>query len=83
MGSAVLPLRPEEDARRFVPSVVRSLLEGREALVSPGAQVRDFLHVDDAVASALWAVAASDVEGAVNVGSGEPVTVAEMAGTSA
>ncbi len=71
---------PREDARRFVPSVVRSLLEGREALVSPGAQVRDFLHVDDA-ASALWAVAASDVEGAVNVGSGEPVTVAEMAGT--
>jgi nucleoside-diphosphate-sugar epimerase len=69
---------PREDSRRFVPSVVRALLEGREAAVSPGGQVRDFLHVDD-VASALWAVAASTADGAVNVGSGEPVTVADMA----
>jgi nucleoside-diphosphate-sugar epimerase len=61
-----------------VPSVARALLEDREAVVSPGAQVRDFLHVDDA-AGALWAIATSAARGAVNVGSGQPVTVADIA----
>jgi nucleoside-diphosphate-sugar epimerase len=71
---------PREDARRFVPSVVGALLEGRDAAVSPGGQVRDFLHVEDA-AAALWAVTSSSVQGAVNVGSGQPVTVAHIART--
>ena len=69
---------PREDPRRFVPSVVNALLEGRDAAVSPGGQVRDFLHVDDA-ASALWAVASSAVQGAINVASGEPVKVGDIA----
>jgi nucleoside-diphosphate-sugar epimerase len=68
---------PREDSRRLVPSVVRALLEGRDAAVSPGAQVRDFLHVED-VASALWAVATSTVEGPVNLGSGHQLTVADL-----
>jgi UDP-glucuronate decarboxylase len=71
---------PREDPRRLVPSVVRALLEGREAPISPGAQVRDFLHVED-VASALWAVATSVAEGAVNVGSGQQLTVADLVRT--
>jgi len=70
---------PLEDERRLVPSVILALLEGRQAAVSAGKQVRDFLHVAD-VASAVWAVARSDLSGPVNIGSGHPVTVGEVAG---
>ncbi len=68
---------PWEDPRRLVSSVARALLEGREAPCSEGSQVRDFLHVAD-VAGALVAVLRSGLTGAVNVGSGEPVTVREV-----
>lgn len=69
---------PFEDERRLVPSVVLALLRDEMAKVTPGEQVRDYLHVQD-VASAIWRVADSDVTGAVNIASGEPVTIAELA----
>jgi nucleoside-diphosphate-sugar epimerase len=65
---------PGEAHERLVPSVVRALLRGEAARCTSGRQIRDFLHVRD-VASAVWAVATSQVTGAVNVGSGEPVRV--------
>jgi nucleoside-diphosphate-sugar epimerase len=65
---------PGEADARLVPSVLRTLLRGEEARVTAGEQVRDFLHVDD-VASAIRVVTESTVEGAVNVGSGVPITV--------
>ncbi|MCU1283248.1 MAG: UDP-glucose 4-epimerase [bacterium] len=68
---------PGEERRRLVPSVVRSLLRGEEARCTAGAQVRDFLHVEDA-AAALCAIARADVVDAINVASGEPVTVAAI-----
>ena len=71
---------PFEDPRRLVPAVTRALLDGRAAPTTAGAQVRDFLHVDD-VARALAAVAQSDLVGPVNVASGRPVTVRELVGT--
>ena len=71
---------PFEDPRRLVPAVTRALLDGRAAPTTAGAQVRDFLHVDD-VARALAAVAQSDLVGPVNVASGRPVTVREIVGT--
>lgn len=70
---------PFEDPRRLVPSVILSLLKGEQANTTEGRQVRDFLHVED-VASAIWAVACSDLTGAVNVGSGDPVTVRTLVG---
>lgn len=69
---------PWEDERRLVPSVIRSLLRGEEAKISPGGQARDFLHVED-VASAVCAVAESRLAGCVNIGSGEAPTVKEIA----
>jgi nucleoside-diphosphate-sugar epimerase len=69
---------PGEDERRLVPHVVRSLLQGEPCDLTSGKQVRDYLHVED-VASALLAIAASDVEGAVNVASSRPVSVAALA----
>ncbi len=71
---------PGEDPRRLVASIIRGLLRDESVAVSPGAQVRDFLHVDD-VAAALAHIAAGDLAGAVNIGSGVPITVADLART--
>ncbi len=68
---------PWEDERRLVPSVMRAVLRGEPANVSPGEQRRDFLHVED-VASAVCAVAESGLEGAVNIGSGQAPAVREI-----
>lgn len=65
---------PGEDERRLVAGVARALALGERAATSAGDQVRDFLHVDD-LAAAFAALVASDVTGAVNVASGEGVTV--------
>ena len=65
---------PGEDERRLVAGVARALVAGARVATSDGEQVRDFLHVDD-VAAAFAALAASGVDGAVNVGSGEGVAV--------
>ena len=65
---------PGEQAGRLVPSIIRPLLQGEPARCSEGSQLRDYLSVDDAGA-ALAAVLDSDVEGAVNVGSGLPVAL--------
>lgn len=69
---------PYEDPRRLVPTVILALLAGREALLTSGEQQRDFLHVED-VASAIGTAAQSSLDGVVNIGSGVPVRVAEMA----
>ena len=69
---------PSDDARRLVPSLALSLIRGEPARLTLGEQVRDVLHVEDA-ASALWAVARSDYVGPVNVASGVPVRVVEIA----
>jgi nucleoside-diphosphate-sugar epimerase len=69
---------PREDERRLVASVARALAAGERAPTSAGLQRRDFLHVDD-VAAAFAAIVASGVTGAVNVGSGEAVTVRSIA----
>lgn len=71
---------PMEDERRLVPSVINALLEDRDAGVTSGTAVRDFLHVDD-VASAVCAVAHSGRQGPVNIGSGRPVAVHDIVAT--
>lgn len=68
---------PDEQPGRLLAQVARSLLAGERVATSDGRQVRDFLHVQD-VAEAFCAILDSDVRGAVNIGSGEPVTVGEV-----
>jgi nucleoside-diphosphate-sugar epimerase len=64
---------PGEPERKLISSVITSMLRGEIAATTHGEQLRDFLHVED-VARALVEVFDSDIEGAVNIGSGEPVT---------
>ena len=66
---------PREDPRRLVASVARALLAGEEAPTSEGSQVRDFLHVDDVAGAFAALLDAEAVTGAVNIGSGVPVSV--------
>jgi nucleoside-diphosphate-sugar epimerase len=72
------PYGPHEDRRRIVPHVINCLLDGQVAKLTPGEQVRDFLHVED-VAAGICAVALGGLEGAVNIGSGEPARVRDVA----
>jgi nucleoside-diphosphate-sugar epimerase len=76
-GRIFFQFGPGEPVSRLVPTVVRSLLAGRAALCTPGTQVRSFLHVAD-VAEAFVALLDSPVQGAVNIGSGHPVSVASL-----
>ena len=61
---------PHEAPGRLVPSVIRPLLEGSEALCGDGLAQRDFMHVADA-ADALIALLQSPVTGPVNIASGD------------
>jgi nucleoside-diphosphate-sugar epimerase len=69
---------PHEAPERFVPSLVRSLLAGEVAPMSDGEQRRDFLHVADAGA-AFAALADSSLTGAVNIASGDGVSLRDLA----
>jgi len=73
---------PRENPRRLVASIINDLLTGKNAACSEGRQVRDYLHVYD-VASALVAILDSEVTGALNIGSGVPISVRELATTTA
>lgn len=68
---------PGEDERRLVPALIRALTRGEEFPATAGAQVRDYLHVED-VATALWALTESRTGGVVNVCSGVPVTMRQV-----
>jgi nucleoside-diphosphate-sugar epimerase len=71
-----------EHAGRLVPSVIEKLSAGEDVACTQGLQKRDFLHVED-VASATVAVLKSNVQGAINIGSGEPVPVRKLVETLA
>jgi len=74
---------PGEPASRFVPTAIRAFLENRPVQCADPV-ARDFLHVRDA-ARALLTLAATNVKGAVNIGSGTAATlraVAERIGAS-
>ena len=68
---------PGEHPARLVASVVSNLLAGNEAPCSHGRQVRDYLSTMD-IAAALVAVLNSDLQGPVNIGSGEEVTLRDL-----
>lgn len=68
---------PRERAGRLIPDVLTALLKGEPARTTSGEQQRDFLYVRD-VAQAISHITDSDFTGAVNIGSGRPVSVADL-----
>ena len=69
---------PLEHPQRLLPSVINTLLDGREFAATDGAQLRDFVHVED-VAAALLRLAAAGAGGEFNVCSGVPTSIREIA----
>jgi len=71
-----------EKPERLVPRVIRALEEGRTLPFDDGGLVRDFLRVEDA-ADAFAALYESEAQAAVNIASGEAVSVREVVETIA
>lgn len=67
----------------FWPALKKAALSGQDFAMTPGEQVRDYVEVDRVVRSFLIAAQASDVVAGVpwvrNVGSGQPVSMADFA----
>lgn len=73
---------PGEAPHRLLPSLVSRLGQGRRAALSTGRQLRDFLHVDDAVeaiVALLDALERAPAALAVNVATGEMTSVRRFA----
>jgi nucleoside-diphosphate-sugar epimerase len=75
-GRIFLLYGSSESEGRLIAATARALVEGRPALCTHGEQIRDFLHVED-VARALVEILSSPVNGPVNIGSGEPISIAQ------
>jgi nucleoside-diphosphate-sugar epimerase len=76
------PFGPYEDRRRLIPRVCLNLLAGKILDFDAALSQRDFLHVVD-VGSALAALAQSEVQGPVNVASGEAISIRDLVSTLA
>lgn len=63
---------PNEKPTRLMPSVLHSMLAGEDVKVSDCVKIQDYSHVFD-TAAAIVAFLESDVTGAVNICSGNPV----------
>ncbi len=63
---------PNEKPQRLMPSVINSCLKGEDVRVSDCLKFQDYLHVED-TANGVATLFESDMEGAVNICSGEPV----------
>jgi nucleoside-diphosphate-sugar epimerase len=68
---------PREYPSRLVPAAIRALSQGEPFEVAHPDDVRDFLYVDD-VASALAQLLGAQVEGDVNIASGEPTRIGDL-----
>ena len=67
-----------EDDRRLVPYIHKRLSRGLVAELSSGKQVRDFLNVS-VVGQMITDVALSEKQGPINICSGVPITVRQLA----
>lgn len=76
-GRVFLLFGEGESDKRLVASVASALAQGRIAECSSGIQIRDFMDARE-VGSAFAALLMSDVQGAVNVASGESRTIGEV-----
>lgn len=78
-GRLFLLYGPGEYAERFIPSIILSLLKGETAKMSPGSQVRDFMHAQDAGEALALACLRPDVTGPLNIAQGEADTLLNIA----
>ena len=73
---------PGEAPHRLIPSLTSRLRRGERVALSPGGQLRDFVFIDDIVDAYIAAAArlcAGAVNGALNICTGRPVCVRDLA----
>lgn len=70
---------PGEGRGWLIPDLIATLLSGQRPALSPGGQVRDYLHVADAAEAVVHMALREDIEGVFNLGSGQGVTIRRMA----
>ena len=68
------PFGPRENPMRLIPKTVLRLLRQEFVVVDAGGEIRDFLHVED-IANAIASLVQRQVDGAVNVASGQPTSI--------
>jgi nucleoside-diphosphate-sugar epimerase len=68
---------PNENKKRLVPYIIRTILKGEKAKTTSGNQIFDYLYVED-VARALASLIETDFSGAVNICSGQPLKVKDL-----
>jgi len=73
---------PGEPKGRLLGDLIKGIAVGETVDCTDGLQERDFLHTGD-IGRALAAILASDVEGAINVASGEATPVKDLIGAVA
>ncbi len=69
---------PADDSRRFVPSLIETMLEGGCGRVRSGGQLWDYLYVEDA-ARAFSCAAAAGIAGTYNLASGSSIPLGQVA----
>lgn len=77
-GRIFFPFGPGEPAARLIPSVIRSLLDGRAVQCSHGMQYRDFLYAEDVGDAIAHLACGTEASGVFNISSGEPTRIAAV-----
>ncbi|MHB1261338.1 MAG: NAD-dependent epimerase/dehydratase family protein [Thermoplasmatota archaeon] len=70
---------PREHPKRFVSAVILALLAGRDAPMTHGRQLRDYLHAADVAAALGHLLLDASLDGPVNIGSGQAAELRHVA----
>lgn len=66
-------------SKRLIPYIYQQIEKGLDIELSEGLSIRDFMHVDDVAKELVRAADMVNVVGAINICSGIPISVREMA----
>ncbi len=77
-GRIFFTFGPFENPKRFLPAIILPLLKKQPAACSHGNQIRDFLATKE-IGAAFGGLVSSAVEGPVNIASGQPITLKQIA----
>jgi nucleoside-diphosphate-sugar epimerase len=73
---------PGQASDMFVPALIQSLIAGKPFPMTKGEQTRDFIYISDLISAILQSGVCRAARGQIiNVGSGYPVTIAQLAST--
>lgn len=77
-GRLFCPYGPSESSGRFLPDIVDHLLRQEPIACGSGYQIRDYIYVKD-VAHVLLTLFKEKIDGVINIGSGNPVSLRDVA----